>query len=161
MKKFLHRLDSLVFQIKYASGYLYFDRCGQCLLDIEREREGWLSTSADIQTGKLERPDKNFRVAFSPNKFDFTAQKAYDQQLNEIAKETSELWKIIKANLGLEEFLRVGYRLSYLLPTNSIDQAENLIKKAKINITMPDEYRDAGYTIKSRQIVTIHDFRLI
>lgn len=155
MKKFPPILDTLIFEIRYASGHRYFDRCGQTLLDIERECEGWLGIAADPQTGTLERADKNFRVGFSNSKFDFTTGKANKEELAEVAKEASIIWKIIKANLGMDEFLRVGCRLKYLMAMRSIDQAEKALRKSELNIKLPDSFHNSGYSVKSRKVVTV------
>ncbi|MCK4816734.1 hypothetical protein KA005_13270 [bacterium] len=155
MKRFPPILSTFIFEIRYASGHLYFDRCGQTLLDIERECEGWLGIAADPQTGTLERPDKNFRVGFSNSKFDFTAERVDKEEFAEIAKETSIIWKIIQANLGLDEFLRIGCRLQYLMAMKSIDQAEKALRNSELNIQLPASFDSSGYTVKSRNIVTV------
>ena len=119
-------LDFVAFEIRYGSGHLYFDRCGQCLLDTERECLGWTPISADIQSGRLENPSKSLYAGFNNQRFNFTAQKASKLAMSEIAKEISCLWNIIQANLGLDEFVRIGFRLNYLLATESIDEADKL-----------------------------------
>jgi hypothetical protein len=42
MGKFPIVLDRFIFEVRFGSGYLYFDRCGQSLLDIMHQRHGWL-----------------------------------------------------------------------------------------------------------------------
>ncbi len=155
MKKFSPILDTSNFEIRYASGYLYFDRCGQCLLDIERECEGWLAVSVSPQTGKLERPDKDFRLSFNNDQFNFSVHRASKVDIDLIAKEASVLWKIVQANLGIDVFLRVGYRLSYLLATQSTEDAEKLLRQSELNVEVPNKTINSGYTIKSQQIVTV------
>ena len=155
MEKFRPILDTFIFEIRYGFGQLYFDRCGQTLFDIERECEGWITIAADPQTGTLERPDKNYRVAFNNHKFDFTAESAHKEEFPEIAKEASTIWKIIQANLGLDEFIRVGCRFQFLKAMNSIEQAEKALRKSQLNINLPENVNDSGYNVKSRKIVTI------
>jgi hypothetical protein len=121
MKNFPIILDTVAFQIRYGSGHLYYDRCGQCLLDIEQACDGWLTISADINSGRLERPDKSFNVGFNNSSFDFVAQKANNIDFKEFAQEVSLIWKIVQANLGLNEFLRVGCRFQYLKAYESIE----------------------------------------
>ena len=155
MKNILPRMDNLNFQITYTFGQLYFDRCGQCLIDIERACEGWLTTSVDQLTGAMERPDKSFILNFNNSQFTFSAQKAFKVDIKDIAKEVSGLWKIIQANLGLDEILRIGCRINYLLATESIDASEKRLKKSDLNVKIPDSLTEAGYTIKNRNIVTV------
>lgn len=155
MKKFLPIIDSIHFQITYTSGHLYFDRCGQCLIDIERTCEGWLTTSVDQQTGMMERPDKSFSLSFNNNQFGVSIQKAFKIKIDDIAQEVAKLWKVIQANLGLDEFLRVGCRINYFLATESIDESERRLQKAELNVKIPERLIDAGYNIKTRNIITI------
>jgi hypothetical protein len=149
------QLDTLIFEVRYAYGHLYFDRCGQTIIDIQRECDGWVPGQVDVQTGYLERPDKGFRVGFSSIKFDFTADRADNEDIRIIAKEASTIWNIIQANLGLSEFPRIGCRLQYLLPTESIDEAERMLKSAKLNVLVPDALKNSGYKLKTRQITVV------
>jgi len=138
MKNFSPTMDNLHFQITYTFGHLYFDRCGQCLNDIERTCEGWLTTSVNQLTGALERPEKSFILNFNNTQFTFSARKASETDIKDIAKEVSNLWKIIQANLGLDEILRIGCRINYLLATKSVEASEKHLQKAELNVKMPE-----------------------
>lgn len=150
-------LDYVAFEIRYGSGQLYFDRCGQCLLDIDRECPGWTVIAVDVQTGRLENPSKSLYANFNDQRFDFTAQKASRLDTGEIVKEICGLWNIIQANLGLEEFLRIGFRLNYLLPTESADEADRRLNRSEINLVIPNSLLDDGYGIKNRQLIVVLD----
>ncbi len=150
-------LDYVAFEIRYDSGHLYFDRCGQCLLDIERECPGWTVIAIDVQTGRLENPSKSLHANFNNQRFDFTAEKASRLDMREIVKEICGLWNIIQANLGLDEFVRIGLRLNYLLATESTDEAERRLNRSKINLMIPNSLLDDGYGIKNRQLIVVLD----
>ena len=154
MPTFEPKLESLVFEIRYDYGYLYFDRCGQCLLDIEKECEGWLTRNVDVATGTLERIDKRFRVGFNSIKFDFSAEQAFKTDLEDIVKEIAAVWKIIQINLDLDIFLRIGYRPVYLRATSDIDEADLFLKQSELNIKVPENLDQSGYDISTRQTVT-------
>jgi hypothetical protein len=157
MKNMPPLLDNVAFEIRYDSGHLYFDRCGQCLLDIERECPGWTPITVDVQTGKLENPSKSLHASFNNQQFNFTAEKALKLTTREIAKEISSLWNIIQANLGLDEFVRIGFRFNYLLATESTDEAGRRLQRSKINLVIPDSLLDDGYIIKHRQLIVVLD----
>jgi hypothetical protein len=123
-------------QIAYTSGHLYFDRCGQCLNDIER-------------------PDKSFSLSFNNNQFTFSIQKAFKVDIKDIAKEVAKLWKIIQANLGLDEYLKVGCRINYLLATKSLEESEKKLQKAELNIDIPKRLMNSGFNIKSRRMIVV------
>jgi hypothetical protein len=157
MKNMPPLLDYVAFEIRYGSGHLYFDRCGQCLLDIERECPGWTPITVDVQTGRLENPSKSLHASFNNRLFNFTAEKASKLPMGEIAKEIFCLWNIIQANLGLDEFVRIGFRLNYLLATESTDEADRRLQRSKINLVIPDSLLDDGYIIKHRQLIVVLD----
>jgi hypothetical protein len=159
MSKFPILFDSLFFEVRYASGHLYLDRCGLCLLDIERQCEGWLASTASPQGSKMERPDKLLSLTYSSQVFNVALQKAYKQDVNEAAKEADLLWRIIQANLGLEEYLRIGCRFQYLLPSQSIKDAERLAAKSDFNVLVPANILQSGFTLQARQSVAVlkHD----
>ncbi len=155
MKEISPILDYTSFEIRYGSGQLYFDRCGQCLLDIGRECPGWTPVTVNVQTGVLENPDKSLTASFNDQLFAFTAQKASRLEMADIAKEICGLWKIVQANLGLDELIRIGVRLNYLLPTESIEEADRRLKSSEINVEVPKSLLSEGYSIKNRQIIVI------
>lgn len=155
MKKFPLVMDSVHFEIRYAYGHLYLDRCGQCLNDIERNCEGWQVTSADPSMGHLECPEKSFSINFNNERFNFSSQKSSRIEINTIAKEVNNIWRIIEANLGLEEYLRQGFRIYYLLGTTSLEEAERLLEKSELNIIYPDRLSTAGFKRKNLNVTTI------
>jgi hypothetical protein len=155
MKNMPPIFDYAAFEIRYGSGQLYFDRCGQSLLDIDRQCPGWTVTAVDLQTGRLENPSKSLHAAFNDQIFNFIAEKASKLEMREIAKEICGLWNIIQANLGLDEFFRMALRLNYLLPTESDEEAERRLKNSEISIIIPQSILSDGYGIKNRQIIVM------
>ncbi len=146
--------DSLSFEMRYAFGHSFFDRCGQILVDIERGCEGWISSEATAQGGMLNRPDKDYSVSFNNNQFNFSVRRAFKLELDEIAKEVNLLWRIVRANLNVDEFIRIGSRFFYLLPTRSIAESEKFIKKSNLNIQYPENIINEGYEVFTRHMHT-------
>ena len=104
---------------------------------------------------KIENPGKSLVASFNNTEFSFSSQKPYKLTIEEISREISSVWKIIQANLALEELVRVGVRFSYLLPTKSTDESEALIKRSKLNIVLPEGLQKDIYSIKNRQIIVV------
>lgn len=159
MKKFPLVMDSFHFEIRYNYGNLYFDRCGQCLNDIERSCEGWYVSSVDPSKGLLERPDKSFTSNFNYERFNFSSLKPSNTDIKTIATEVSTLWKIIEANLGLEEYTRQGCRFYYLIGTTSLEDAERLLEKSSLNLTIPSQLTKSGFERKNTNVTIVfaHD----
>ena len=155
MKTFPLSMDSLHYEIRYEYGNLYFDRCGQCVNDIERNCEGWRFMTADPSKGLLECPAKSFSAQFTHNRFIFSASKASSLEIKSIAREANNVWKIIKANLGLDQFLRQGCRVYFLKPATSTEEAEKLIDKAEVNVDIPQRLIDSGFNKKNSHLTTV------
>ncbi|MBU4185225.1 MAG: hypothetical protein KKC23_03335, partial [Proteobacteria bacterium] len=155
MMRELPILKTLVFEIRYSSGHLYYDRCGQTLQDIENNLVGWVGGIPDINTGSLQRIDKEYNASFGGIKYDFTANNAGKEETEIIAKDISSLWRIIQANLGMEDFVRVGCRFYYLIPTESTEEAEDRLKASELTIKFPESFFQNDNKIKNRHIITV------
>lgn len=155
MTRFTPSLDNFAFEIRYSSGHLYLDRCGQTLIDIEQECDGWMTGDVSPNSGNLERPDKWYGLSFNNHHFVFVSNRAYKNNIEDTADECSKIWKIIQANLGIDNYIRVGFRLHYILATESIEESEILLKNSDFNVKLPENIKEPDYEIKTRQIVVI------
>lgn len=148
-------LESLSFEIRYAYGHLYLDRCGQTLVDIEKMYEGWTAGPVDPNSGTIEKFDDNFRVQFNTSRYNFFASKAHKHPIEYIAETASNIWKVIQANLDLNEFSRVGCRLQYQLASQSIDDSNRLIKKSSFKLKVPSQITNKGFSLKTNKVDTV------
>jgi hypothetical protein len=156
MNNFPVILDRFIFEVRYGAGYRYFDRCGQSLIDITQQSEGWLPLTVNPQTGTLENPEKRFTMSFNDSFFNFTADKPYHFTIDEIAEEVALLWKIVQVNLGLEEYLRLATRLYYFLPCLSIEDAEKRLSKSALGVSIPTKFGEI-FNIKHRHSTVIFE----
>lgn len=152
MSQFKSHLHSLAFEIKYASGFLYVDRCGQTLIDIEKGVEGWCANTPDLNAGVIAHNEKQFRAEFNTKRFNFFVKNADEYEISSIAEEVKKIWGIIQANLGLDDYTRIGYRPEYILPTYSLESAEKKLNQSKFKIAIPDRLINGHYEIKSQDI---------
>jgi len=155
MSKFEPILDNVAFEIRYSYGHLYLDRCGQTIVDIEQECDGWMAGDVNPNSGSLECPDRWYAVNFNSHHYVFSCQRAFKNEISDIADECTAIWKIIKANLGIDSYIRIGYRMHYMLATESIEESEDLIKKADFNVVLPENLRVPDYELTTRQMIAI------
>lgn len=152
-KNFDFTLNNIAFGINFELGHLYYDRCGQCLKDIEESCQGWYVNNVDPKATRVENPENNLSVEFTNTRYSFTADKAFRRDIGLITKEANSIWKIIKANLGLTDFTRIGYRPSFLLPTRSAEESEKRINSADLKVTLSEFMKNAGYRLRSQHII--------
>ncbi len=144
-------LGELALEVRYAYGHRYFDQCGQTLIDIERSKPDWVAGDPTPQSGSLQNPKRNYFVAFDARRFVISAIRPRYTQ--DFAEEAHSLWAIVRDNLGLSDFLRLGCRFNYYLPTRSIGEAEAKLAKASLNVTYPDILRQKHYEPKFREMM--------
>lgn len=144
-----------IFEIRYAAGHLYFDRCGQTLQDVENNLVGWVGGITEKNTGHLQRIDKNHTVNFSNIKYDYSVNDADKEELENIVDDISSLWKIIQANLGLEDYIRIGCRFNYLIPAESIEKAEDRLEASELTIAFPEHILQKADKIKNRHVIAV------
>jgi hypothetical protein len=112
--------------------------------------DGWLTSTADPRMGVIHCADKQLSVSFNNHLFAFHSQNSFKTEYKIIAKEAAKIWKIIQANLGIDEILRVGCRIYFLIATTSIDESEKRLEKAEFNIVLPKYLTESDYRIKNR-----------
>ena len=157
MVNFKVLLDLFTFEIRFSYGHLFWDRCGQTVLDIETQCDGWFNVQDPKYTGRLENPEKEMDLMFSNRNFSLSVKKFEKLETDLIIEEVQKIWKIIRANFGLEEYDRIGCRFHYLKPTESLDESEILIKRSDFNVRIPDPLKNKNYNSKIRQIITIFE----
>ena len=148
-------LDSVVFEIRYAFGYLFYDRSGQIISDIERNLDGWIFVGADSNMAKLENPFHNFTALVGLERFAFICNKAEASHSGDITAEIKAFWKIVQANLAVNDFHRIGTRIKYIAPFMSIEEAEKITASDKIKIGLFQPIEDDGFTPTIREIIQI------
>lgn len=157
MKDFKIFLDLLTVEIRYSYGHLYWDRCGQTVLDIETQYDDWFGARDVKNVGRLENPEKSMDLVFNDSTFNFSTKKPEKLDNDLIIEEVQKLWKIIRANFGLEEYNRIGCRFHFLKPTGSLAEAEKLIKNSELNVNIPDQLKAPHYDLNIRQVITIFE----
>ena len=154
-KKPVPFLDTLVFEIRYAYGHTYLDRCGQTLVDIEQGMPSWMSAETTPNNGQLQDHTNGFAANFGPSKFDFTAFAANTKKIETIATTAHSLWDIVKNNLGLSAYIRVGCRFRFLLAKRSLTETELGLSKSSFNIQLPESLQNGTYKPVVRQPMAV------
>lgn len=131
---FALHLDSVSFEVRYAFGHTYLDRCGQTIVDVERTLEGWVPGDTSVQSGTLAHPASGASMQFSPDRFVFASTSPSD--VAGLAATAAAVWDIVRLNLGLSEWVRIGCRFQYLLPKASSDEVEKAMLRAPMRVAL-------------------------
>lgn len=123
-------LNKVVFEIRYAQGYQFWDKGGALLYKIEQEIQDLVAEKRNQDEYLLRNSKLKLAVTYGWNKL-WIEQVGVDN-LNQLKKHSDLLWKIISGNLQIPKISRVGNRFWFVLPTKSAKEAEGLITEAKI-----------------------------
>lgn len=145
-------LDSLSIEIRYAFGHTYLDRCGQTMVDIERSGTGWVAGEANPNSGTMENPSLDATMWFDTQRFALSAPRV--KSLPSLAGACEALWRVVQANLGLNEIVRFGCRFHWMLPCAALDQAESVLRRLPLNISVPEAI-GAKYETTRRSLVAV------
>ncbi len=152
-------LDQAILEVRYSRGHAYFDRSGQTLVELEQMDPEWMWDQFSSQATAATKLSTNTRVAFSNVKFDLV-RTALTGDGRTLAVDTDQFiadgvlaWKVINANLGLDEYTRIGLRLIFFLPKRSTEHAEAAMGSAILRPMIPDEL--SSLQVKARQTVVV------
>lgn len=121
------KLSQGILEVRYAKGYLYWDVCGKCILEINK-RAGGKIDFLELRGDKcilrfLENPTANASFGIKQ----MTVSGTNLRNVNLFKENGPLILDIIRTNLKIEELTRVGFRLFYVLEKESIEEAEAFV----------------------------------
>jgi hypothetical protein len=125
----LHRM---VFELRYDSGELYWDRCGRAARKLASQK-GWAVKSIDSNGCHILNEDQNLVFSYSPTQLALT--QSQDKEVSdllsygEFGAVAEEFCEVVVQTLELNSFPRIGFREWTLYGTESIEDASARIGK--------------------------------
>lgn len=121
-----------VFELRYESGMLYWDRAGRVARELTKE-EGWELRGMDGRRCELVHRDRNLSFNFGPAKLDLsqTQNKEVSELLSpgEFGATGDACADVVLSSLDLAFFPRIGFRVMKLYPTKTKEDAEERIRR--------------------------------
>jgi hypothetical protein len=116
----------MVFELRYDSGELYWDRCGRAARKLAAEKE-WAVKSIDLNGCHILNEDQNLVFSYSPTQLDLTQSQSKDASellsFGEFAAIAEMFSEVVVQTLEVNSFPRIGFRLWTLYGTESLDDA--------------------------------------
>lgn len=123
----LHRI---VFEVRYADGSLYYDRCGRVIRRFKKSTK-WISERAvAIDRAVLRSMESGLQFTFGVDKLDSTLEQQQGgpeltpDVVDAFVAETADACELVQDELALEQLTRVGVRAWYFVPAGSTKEAE-------------------------------------
>jgi len=139
-------IHKLVYEVRYKFGFTYLDRCGRTINRIMREKPEWMPYVAEPNPQKAPLINTKNRSIFnfSALKYDLALEQEIGNEvtltknnIKEFQEDADYLSKVINDELGLQEFIRIGFRIWYLIGTESNKVSDNWISNLGI-LTIDD-----------------------
>lgn len=130
------RLTRVILELRYRKGFLYWDRCGATLLEIQKKYPKWKWESTSVELTRLIDLQRNMEFLFNIRNIRFIQNEV--ENLNQFKKVTTAITPLIVDKLEIERFSRIGNRYMYVLPLKTLSEGREIIKISKA-IEIPKE----------------------
>ena len=147
--------EKIVFELRYAAGYRYLDRCGETLIEIEERLPGWIPQEIKPSGGQLVNLDKD--ISFSFDSYRLNASQENPKKTDDFQEQVASLTDIICKNLGLSSYIRIGVRFYFLFPADSIEQAEKLVHQTNFVSISPKLIETFGPSVRAQKHIIIFE----
>lgn len=129
-------LSSVILELRYEEGHLYWDKSGETLLDIQRKFPGWKWNGTSTELAKLKNFRRNMELVFNYSYIQFIQNEV--ENLNRFKETTEKITPIIVEKFKLETFKRIGNRFQYILPLDNPEQGKKIVRNSPL-IEIPGE----------------------
>jgi hypothetical protein len=147
--------EKVVFELRFAHGHRYLDRCGETLLEIENRLPEWFPQEISPSRGALVNLSKD--MVFSFNSYKLDASQDNPKETKDFRQQVALLTDIVCNNLGLSTFIRLGVRFFFLFPAASMDHAEEMVRQACVATVSPKLLELCGGTIRAQKHIYIFE----
>ena len=147
--------DRVVFELRYARGHRYLDRCGETLIEIEEKLPGWVPQEISPSRGSLINLEKDIQFNFSSYKLD--ASQNNPKTTVDFRDQVAPLVDIVCKSLSLSEFIRIGVRFYFLLAAQSMEQAEEMVRSTNFVTLNAKLVENLGPNIKAQKHIVIFE----
>jgi hypothetical protein len=141
-----------IFEARYDRGYRYLDRCGDTMVILEEalpktsNDHVWMPEEMQPKGARMKCPELDLVLAFDTYRLCLDQNPAEKEcPFEEIAKYAFET---VVAKFDIRETRRFGNRQVYVLPTDSVEEAERLSLK---KLPLSDWPLGGGEDLKARK----------
>ncbi len=129
-------LNRVILEMRYNEGFLYWDKCGATLLDIQKGFHEWKWKNISTELTRLENHTKNMELVFNYENIRFIQNEV--ENLNQFKLAAGQITPLIVEKLDIKKFKRVGNRYLYVFPLENPDQGKKIIQKSSL-IEIPNK----------------------
>ena len=140
----------LAYEVRFAQGLIYLDRCGTTCNRITANYPDWViqENAINPQNAPLINVTTGTHFNFGTEKFSFTLDQPIkeevaltQQDIKSFVNDTESLSIIVQEELELRRFTREGFRIWYLFPAETPEEAQEWISQLgafNVNTRIPE-----------------------
>lgn len=129
-------LNRVILELRYDEGFLYWDKCGETLLDIQRNFPEWKWEGISTELARLKNHTRNMELVFNYKNIRFIQNEV--ENLNQFKEATGKITPIIVKSLEINKFKRIGNRYQYVFPLENPEQGKKIIRECSLT-KIPEE----------------------
>jgi len=160
MPKSSVKLVQNVFEARYERGYRYLDRCGDAMVILEEalpaisNNNVWMPEEMQPTGARIKCPDIDVTVAFDAYRLCVDHNPADVKcPFEAISK---YVFDTVVAKFDIRKIIRLGNRQFYVIPTDSVEDADQLsVKKVQLKDWPKPESNDMN--IRQCQVTTVFE----
>jgi len=152
------KLNRCVLEIRYPKGHLYWDVCGKSIMEINelsKENIDFLRLKKDecvlkyINNPKAEASFGQKHMTLSENEL---------KNINTFKENGPMILDTVKKHLGIKRISRAGFRLIYVLPKDSYEDAEQFVDELSFCSVNAPIFKGFGSEVEAEKpVVNIRD----
>lgn len=145
------KLNRCVLEIRYPKGYLYWDVCGKCIIEINK------LSKDNIDFLRLNQDECILRFIDNPKaqaSFGHKHMTLSENKLKNISffKENGPMiLETVKKHLEIKKISRAGFRMIYVLPKDSYEEAEQFVDELSFCSVNAIMFKGFGNEVEAEQ----------
>ena len=128
-------VEIAAFEVRYAEGYRYLDRCGEAIVQVQKYDPNYLVANVNPQSGQIINNDKKISFSFGYERLNIEHQGTFSisesrKTCEVFGKDCEHLYNIITGTISVTKTLRVGVRYRFSAEAGSLEESDKFILKS-------------------------------
>lgn len=130
-------LSSVILELKYGGGHLYWDKCGETISDIQKNNIEWKWNGTSAESAELVNPYSNMTLMFNYNYIRFNQNEV--DNLNQLKESAESIVPIIVKKFKIEKYQRIGNRYRYVFPLKNPEEGKKIVQNSSLVVIPGDK----------------------
>jgi|GEM_PF-1470038 len=123
-------LNSVILELRYDEGHLYWDKCGEMILDIRRISPEWEWDGVSTKLAKLKNLRRNMELVFNYSYIRLIQNEV--DNLNQFKEAVEKITPRIVEKFKIEKFKRIGNRFQFVLPLENPEKGKKIVRDSTL-----------------------------